>query len=322
MTGGQTFEIGQLLDCMAIGRAATRHELIGEGISGSCTYRVWFGDQGALLKVTAPASSPWVLARARRELLFYRVLAGTVPLRVPALLGACDDDQVGICLLLSRYEPPPPAAEWLAEDVAEVARQLAGLHACFWGEGERLAAHAWLRQPEAQTSEQAIRCAREQWAALSRMPRFSSSFTAGTWRALDGAMACVSALDATIGAFPTTLCHGDCHLGNVLRDRSGQLVWADWSEVGLGAGPADLSFLIQRANADGARFSADELSAVYHRQLVEAIGSVVSLDAVRCVIDAQALRTRLLEWPHYLGGASPALLSDMLARIALLAARF
>jgi len=322
MTGDRPFEIRDLLDCMGIERVATRYELAGEGISGSRTCRVWFGDEGTVLKITGPASPPWVLARARRELCFYHVLAGSVPLRVPALLGACDDERAGICLLLAGYEPAPPATGWSADDAAEIARQLAGFHACFWGAGERLAGHTWLRQPEAQTDEQTILHAREQWAALGRLPRFSSLFTAETCRALDRAMVRVGALDATIHAFPVTLCHGDCHLGNVLRDEEGHFVWADWAEVGMGAGPADLSFLIQRANAGGARFSVDELSSVYHRQLIEALGEPISLDEIRRVMDAQELRTRLLEWPHYLGGASPALLSDMLARIALLVAQF
>jgi hypothetical protein len=322
MTGDRPFELRDVLDCMGLDRQATRYELAGEGISGSRTCHVWFGGEGALLKVTGPTSPPWVLERARRELSFYRTLAGTLPLRVPVLLGACDDEQAGICLLLAGYEPTAPAAAWPVADAAEVARQLALLHARFWGAGEWLAGHTWLRRPAGQTDEQAILHAREQWAALSRLPRFSSLFTPGARRTLDGAMGRVGALDATIHAFPVTLCHGDCHLGNVLRDETGQFVWADWAEVGLGAGPADLSFLIQRANADGARFSVDELCSVYHLQLVAAIGEAVSLDVIRRVMDAQELRTRLLEWPYYLGGASPALLSGMLARIALLVAQF
>ena len=322
MTGDLPFETGDLLRRMGIERELTSFELAGEGISGSRTCRVWFGDEGAMLKVTSPMSPPWVLGRARRELSFYRTLAGTIPLRVPALLGACDDEQAGVCLLLARYRPARPAAEWLADDAVEIARQLARFHAAFWGGGMRLAAHTWLRQPSARTEEQTICHAREQWDTLAHLPRFSSSFTAQAWRALDRAMERVGALDATVRTFPATLCHGDCHLDNVLRDETGQLVWADWSDVGVGAGPGDLSFLIQRANADGARFSVDVLSAVYHQQLVESMGAVISLDAIRRVMDALELRTRLLDWPHYLGGASPPLLSSMLARIERLVARF
>jgi Ser/Thr protein kinase RdoA (MazF antagonist) len=223
--------------------------------------------------------------------------------------------------LLDRYIPTPPPAAWSAADAIEVARQLAGLHAAFWDRREALAKYTWLRGLRVQAGVEAISQANEAWHTLGRSESFRALFNPGVYRMLEGGLACVPALDATIQAFPPTLCHGDCHLGNVLRDEGGHFLWADWAEVGLGAGPADLSFLIQRANAEGARFSVDTLSAAYHRQLAEAIDRPVSLGAIRRAMDAFELRTRLLEWPHYLACASAETVSTMLGRIDDLIAR-
>lgn len=54
-----------------------------------------------------------------------------------------------------------------------------------------------------------------------------------------------------------TLCHGDCHLDNLLRDPDGRLIWADWQEARKGYGPSDLAFCLQRAEATGAAIAHD-----------------------------------------------------------------
>jgi len=321
MAEGRAIVIGRIAEAMGLAGRLVGHKLTSEGISGSRTYRVWFGGRDAVLKVTDPEAAPLVRERARRELSFYRTLSDQIPVRVPELLGSCDHDVVGTCLLLGRYTPPPPSAQWPVDDAVEVARQLASLHAAFWDKQEQLHEYAWLRQLRAHADEQVIEQAQDAWRALGLSDRLSALFSPDVYRTLDSGLARVPALDATLQAFPATLCHGDCHLGNLLRDEQGRLLWADWAEVGIGAGPADLSFLIQRANADGARFSVDELAAAYHNRLVEAIPQPVSLDGIRRVMDAFELRTRLLEWPYYLSWASAQTVSDMLARIGILAAR-
>jgi hypothetical protein len=64
------------------------------------------------------------------------------------------------------------------------------------------------------------------------------------------------------------------------------------------------------------------LSAAYHNQIVEAIGQAISLGVIRRVMDASELRSRLLEWPQYLGWATAEMVPDMLAQIGILVARF
>jgi Ser/Thr protein kinase RdoA (MazF antagonist) len=312
--------VERILNAMGLTQQLTGHELASEGLSGARTYRVWFDGHEAVLKATGPEAEAWVRERARRELSFYRVLAGQIPLLVPEVLGRADDDIVGTCLLLERYIPSPPPAQWPAREIIEVARQLAGLHAAFWSRHEQLRAHAWLRDLRAPTNEETISQAQLAWRALGSSDPLGELFAPDVYRMLDRGLARLPALDATIRSFPSTLCHGDCHLRNVLRDEHGHLLWTDWAEVGVGAGPADLSFLIQRANVEGADLSLKELSTVYHDQLADAVDPPISLGAIHRVVDAFELRTLLLDWPHYLGWASTETVSNLLARIHTLAA--
>jgi Ser/Thr protein kinase RdoA (MazF antagonist) len=306
--------IERIFASMGLTQQLSGQELTSEGLSGSRTYRVWFDGHDAVLKVTVPEAQPWVRDRAQRELFFYRTLATHVPLRVPELLGSCDDKVVGTCLLLERYIALSPR-HWPSDEAIEVAQQLASLHRAFWNKQEDLSEYAWLRDLRAPAEAEAILGAHEAWRTLARSERFSALFDSDVHDMLDSGLARVPALDAVIRAFPATLCHGDCHLGNVLQDEHGHLLWADWSEVGVGAGPADLSFLIQRANAEGASFSIDTLSAAYHRQLVKAIDPPISLEEIQRLMDVSELRTRLIEWPHYLGGALAESVSTLLRRI-------
>ena len=60
-----------------------------------------------------------------------------------------------------------------------------------------------------------------------------------------------------------TLCHGNDHLDNLLRDQDGTLIWADQQEVGIGYGPNDLTFLIQHAETNGANIAHDSVITTY-----------------------------------------------------------
>src|SRR5688500_7766594 len=131
----------------------------------------------------------------------------------------------------------------------------------------------------------------------------------------------VSTLRASRQAIPRTLCHGDCHIGNLLYDADDRLVWADWQEVGIGRGPDDLSFLLQRAMADGAAVPEASLLAAYRDELTTATGTKLSLETLQRVMDTFELRTRRLEWPPYLSMADDNVIAAHLARLDQLLAR-
>jgi aminoglycoside phosphotransferase (APT) family kinase protein len=157
---------------------------------------------------------------------------------------------------------------------------------------------------------------------LGDQRKFGDVLTAAVRRSFGHWVAHIAALDAILAAFPVTLCHGDCHIGNLLRDERGNLVWADWQEVGLGRGPEDLSFLLQRAAHDGGSIPWEQTVAIYQRHLQAHIGELVPLADIQRTMDASELRTELIQWPFYLQWASIEQVSRMVNRIQSLAGQF
>src|SRR5439155_15977637 len=88
-----------IAECLSrMGRATQagfEYQILQGGISGSYVFRVQTDGGPAILKLTLPGSDAYVVERARREMEFYLHLAGEIPLRVPRLLGALADDEVG-----------------------------------------------------------------------------------------------------------------------------------------------------------------------------------------------------------------------------------
>lgn len=310
--------IHNCLHRMGIDRSVLGYEEQGCAISGSHTFRLEFACEPTVLKVTLADSAPHVVQRARRELAFYRTLAADAPLRVPRVLASCADED-GFCLLLALHEPTPRPAAWTAEACDQAAREMARLHARFWGKTERLAELDWLRRPTGRTTASEIERARKAWRNLGRQERLQGVLNRPFYCSLEAGLARVAELDDLLRSLPLTLCHGDCHMGNLLYDAEGQLVWADWHEVGLGRGPGDLSFFLQRAHAAGSTVSTERMVETYHRQLRADVAYCVSRAAIRRVMGASELRTLLLQWPHYLIGAPTEQVAEMVERINVLA---
>ena len=300
------------------GDADLDYEVLQGGLSGAYTYLVDFGTGPKVLKLTEATSTPEVLQRAQRELLFYRELAPQVPLQVPQLLASYTDDTGASALLLVTYRLPEPPDRWQEADYLQVAQQLASFHAHFWGKAEKLAPYPWLKRASPDGLGRHLPQAHAAWQGLFEQPRFAEIFTAHARVMIARLLPQVQALSERMTAFPRTLCHGDCHLGNLLHDQQGDLVWADWQEVGVGHGPEDLAFFLQRAQAAGGSVPYASAVVAYQEQL-ERISRPVTLEAIGCVVAVSELCTRLVHWPGYLSQASQQQVADHLERIDLLA---
>lgn len=297
---------------------ALEYEVLQGGISGAYTYLVDPGTGPKVLKLTEAASSPVVLQRAQRELFFYRELASQVPIRVPQLLASYTDGTGASALLLVAYRPPEPPERWQKAHYRQVAQQLASFHTCFWDATEKLTAYPWLKRGSPGDLKRYLPQAHAAWQVLFEQPRFAETFTAHTRQMIAHLLPQVQVLSERITAFPQTLCHGDCHMGNLLYDQQGDPVWADWQEVGVGCGPEDLAFFLQRAQAAGGGAAYASMVEAYQEQL-ERLNTPVTLEAIRRVVAVSELCTRLVHWPGYLSQASPQQVADHLERIDLLA---
>ncbi len=291
------------------------YELLASGISGAHTYQVQLGANTAVLKVTLAASEDFILQRAKRELTFYQSLAKQLPLQTPQLLSSYTAPDFGYCFLLTAHQP---IITWEQKDFEDVAQQLAHLHATFWQNNHALVNESWLKQPSANTTQLEIETAISAWETLQSQERLKQCFTTETNRLLRQQLTQLITIDNLIQTIPFTLCHGDCHMDNFLKDTQGNLIWADWQEVGFGYGPEDLSFFLQRGIHAGKSIPVEHMLQSYYRALAAQIDMPFSLADIEQVVFASELRTLLLQWPFYIQDAPIGQISNILKRIALL----
>jgi Ser/Thr protein kinase RdoA (MazF antagonist) len=297
--------------------AAPSVRLLAGGLSGSFVYSLDFPDEGAVLKLTLPSGERWAMARARREALFYRDLAARVPVVVPRVLGLDHDEVAGGAVLLAAYAPSTPPDRWTEHDYAQVARQLGRLHATF---GDRTAAStmpAWLHAGPRVTPAR-CRAAARAWGALGERDDLRDALAPSRQR-LERLVLAIPALDVRSTALPATLCHGDCHAGNLLRGPAGEWVWADWQEVRLGPGVDDLAFFWERAfAATEASPPYDAMVRAYGAGLEAAGGTPMPREELERALAWAELRSWLVAWPFYLGALPASRFERVLRRIETL----
>jgi aminoglycoside phosphotransferase (APT) family kinase protein len=325
MTPGEEADVALIRACLErMGRNGDdlrQYERLQGGVSGSGTYRLVLASEEVILKVTTADREPSVRERARREAEFYRRLADRVPVRVPRPLAIVIDDGFGICLMLSWHPPCPPAPVWREADYLQAGEELGRFHAAFWDGIASLAEHRWLRRrlPAALRAE--VAQAHCYWQELRQIDRFRDVLTPPSHQRIDRLLEQIETIEQAIASLPPTLCHGDFHNGNLLADGRGSFIWADWQEVGMGPGPEDLSFFIQRASFAGGSVPVAGMICAYHESLEAASGRVIPTASIERVIEGAELRTRLLHWPAYLKQVSDAALAAMMDRIDQLAGR-
>lgn len=290
------------------------YQILQGGISGSATYRLQLGEGEFVCKITRAQSEQGVFERAQREFLFYQQLAPLVPLRVPHVVARVCDPQ-GIAFLLSAYQPSPPASQWQEQDYVEAARQIGELHATFWKTTEQMAQCSWLQRRNEHLSELQIKQAETQWQALQEDVDVGLLIPGHRFQRVIHFLPLLFSLENRLLAFPLTLCHGDCHSDNVLKNGHGDLIWADWQEIGMGIGPADLSFFFQRAFHAGGTVPYEAMIRTYQKQIEAHMRQLLPTNRLGEVLDIIEVSAWIVQWPGYLRQASPQKLLQVLDRI-------
>jgi aminoglycoside phosphotransferase (APT) family kinase protein len=267
------------------------------------------------LKVIEAESAGYVRARGYREICFYDELAARLPLHTPRVLARLIEESGYCALLIAAYEPMKPATELQIDDFTDIAIQLAKFHAVYWDRTAQLANLSWLAKPPTRNLTNETRHAREAWLALAQRPQFREILTESMLHAIEAALVDVRTKPEIGPDTAMTLCHGDCHLDNLLRDQEGHLIWADWQEVGIGYGPSDLTFLMQRAEANGAVIAHDIVVAAYCQALESAGVDGVNERAITSAMNESERRTRLLYWPNYMSDATTESMAYHLTRL-------
>ena len=294
---------------------SARLELLSGGASGASTYRVHGHTGPCVLKVICADSADHLRTRGHREIRFYDELAPRIPLRTPRVLASLIEASGRCALLLAAYTPVKPASGMNAAEFTEIAEQLGRFHAAFWNRTDQLDTLPWVEKLQTPDLNGDARHAHKTWRTLAQRPQLRDVLTDATLSDIEAALAELVTRPEHAPGTAMTLCHGDCHLGNLLRDHDGRLVWADWQEVRVGHGPGDLTFLLQRAEADGANVAHDLVVAAYCSALRAAGVGGADERAVTSAMNESERRTRLLYWPDYLSDATPGRMAHHLTRI-------
>lgn len=294
--------------------AALTSRVLAGGLSGSSVHHLDLAGDAMVLKVTQPSEDRQLMMRAGREVLFYQDLATHVPVLVPRVLGLDFNETEGAVLLLAAYLPSPSPDAWTVHNYVEVARQLGRLHAASWDKTAASSLPNWLHAKPAVTLAQ-CREAAKVWHVLSERDDLRDALVPYR-RSLEHLVMSIPTLDPHMTTMPATLCHGDCHAGNLLLDRAGEWIWADWQEVRLGPGVDDLAFFWQRS------FVAADMTPPYDAMVqayVVGLETGGEVQIIREQLDRALawaeLRSWLVDWPRYLGALSSAQMERVLQRI-------
>lgn len=266
------------------------------GQSGARTNRVELVDgRIAVLKTTTTDAPPQTAARGRREAMFYRELAPLLATPTPPLLRPPIVDADGTAILLLPLQPAPPATRWTPDMFVAIATSLAALSIAV--PVPALTEMSWLRPPPLTTATETEQASSD-WTAL-RAWTSPELITDAVLALVDSVLTAIAHVDTLAGERPV-LCHGDCHTENVLIGGTGELVLADWQEVGWSGWGADLSFLCQRAL----------LAEVPVARMIDAYLSAIgggAADRGQLVVSmaAHELRTTVLHWPVFLPLSPP-----------------
>jgi hypothetical protein len=178
----------------------------------------------------------------RREALFYRTLASTLAMRVPAVHVARQDDRDDSFLLLiedlgvtgctvsdGTYGVTPDAAARALDDLAD-------LHLRFADPARRAAEAAWV--PEMRGGS-AYGTTLLRYSLAHHRDRLSADFAEIAELYIERS----GALQELWRAGPATVIHGDPHIGNLFDDH-GRTGFLDWGIINVSTPMRDVSYLL------------------------------------------------------------------------------
>jgi len=227
-----------------------------------------------------PARRP-AIARTgmgRREALFYERLAPGLAMRIPAVyFASCDERDGSFLLLLEDLVATgcrvPDGRTGVAPDAAARALEdLAGLHRRFDDPARRRAEAGWVPPPLHDPSYGTTFLRR---GLDHHRERFSAAYA----EISELYIAKADALHALWQEGPTTVIHGDPHIGNLFDD-AGRIGFLDWGILSVGAALHDASyFLCMALSIEDRRRCERDLLRHYLGALRAGGGTAIGFDA-------------------------------------------
>jgi Ser/Thr protein kinase RdoA (MazF antagonist) len=180
-----------------------------------------------------------------REALFYEHLAADIAMRVPAVhVARCSERDGAFVLLIEDLAATgctvPDGTKGVTPESAEVAmEELAALHLRFIDPARRVAEAAWVPEP---MHDPGYAGPMLRHGLDHQRERLAPAYAAVAERYLADA----DALHALWQRGPTTVIHGDAHIGNLFDDH-GHTGFLDWGIISLGTPLRDVSYFLNMA---------------------------------------------------------------------------
>jgi hypothetical protein len=213
-----------------------------------------------------------------REALFYERLAPKLAMRIPTVHFARCDERDGSFLLLledllaSGCRVPDGRTGVAPDAAARALEDLAGLHRRFADPARRRAEADWVPAP---LHDPSYGAALLRHGLEHHRERLSAAFA----EIAERYVARADALHALWEEGPTSVIHGDTHIGNLFDDR-GRTGFLDWGILSVGAVLRDASyFLCMALSIDDRRRHERELLRHYLDALGAGGGTPIGFDA-------------------------------------------
>ncbi|MCH9733047.1 MAG: ecdysteroid 22-kinase family protein [Actinomycetia bacterium] len=215
------------------------------------------------------------------EVNVYDKLAGELPVVMPQCLGAVRNratSSFGLVmedLRANGAEFPDVLTPTDADGIKRLLDQLALLHARYWESPRFETDLAWV-QPHTSGpihdlfSHQAGVPMLISWEVQSR--QFKRELLESVNETVDSLLRKVAAAQAHQAALPTTLVHGDCHIGNTFALPDGRRGLLDWQLTARGFCMHDVSYLIITGLSVADRRSNEDDLINYYRSRLAAAG--------------------------------------------------
>lgn len=183
----------------------------------------------------------------RKEVLFYRDLAGRVAVDTPRVLDARLPDESSSWLIMEEIKGIKDGLAWDVADYEAVVTGMARFHAGYWGQTSLLDDCPWLWRPDEKALEELVAARRSDAEAIlaAGLPEaFPQVFGAERLAKVMRALEQPDKLFGPLLAAGATLVHGDYWFYNVQVTGSGRRVLVDWQGPQVWSGLWELAYFL------------------------------------------------------------------------------
>ncbi|HEV3310812.1 MAG TPA: phosphotransferase, partial [Chloroflexota bacterium] len=244
------------------------------------------------------------------EALFYRDLAGKIPIRTPRVVATGIDDGHG-WVLMERVAGVRKHTNWTEADYRNVVEDMALLHSQYWNNTDSLRTD-WLRVMNPETVSGMIP------ELTSAVDELRGSWLAATWSdalgedrldRMTSALEASEALARPLRAAGLTFVHGDYWFYNSLHTRHGRRVVVDWQTPMIWSGCWELAYfmnLLRALGRDGYRQIPvpEETIVAWYAQAIAARGVDIEARQFQRALCSGRVLHAMFHWLPQLAGSA------------------